>query len=132
MKNPEAAAFIRDVMSRVGATNPSDLSKILGPPWTDRDQQRKLYKWRDGSQHPNGPSTIALIRAAGLLREDGAAVPAPSRPDPVGDRLAALETRMGELAAAADVQKGFEALQAAIDRLARSRTRGDGRTGSAG
>lgn len=101
-------------MARVGATNPTELSRKLGPPWTDRDQQRKLYKWHEGSQHPNGPATIALIRAAGLLREDEAAAALPTRPNPA-DRLAALEAKIE--AQGASTTKALRALTRAIERL---------------
>ncbi len=107
MKNPQAAAFVRDVMARVGVKNPTELSKFLGPPWTSRDQQRKLYKWHEGSAHPNGPSTIALIRAAGLLREDEGAAPvsAPKTRDPLQE-LRGIVERQG--AATTDTLEDLE------------------------
>lgn len=45
-------------------------------------------------------------------------------------RLRVVEERLRELATAEDVQRGFVALQAAIDRLARARTRADDQTQS--
>lgn len=60
--------FMANIMRRVGAENPTDLSKIMGVPWTERDQQRRLYKWAAGEQSPNFIGTISLLFAAGGLK----------------------------------------------------------------
>jgi hypothetical protein len=117
VKNPAAAEFVRDVMDRLDARNPTELSEKLGKPWTERDQQRKLYKWFNGEQGPTLQSTLALLGAAGMLREDGDAVPIARPHDPVADRLARLE-------AAVDVQgksmtTSLRALTAGIRKLER-------------
>lgn len=61
---------MHDVMGRVGVSNPTELAEHLGQPWAAPNQLRMLYKWSRGEHHPNGPSTIALVRAAGLLHDN--------------------------------------------------------------
>jgi hypothetical protein len=40
--------FMGAVMNRAGAQNPTDLSKLMGHPWTERDQQRRGVAARAG------------------------------------------------------------------------------------
>lgn len=75
MKNPNGAAFVADIMRRVEAKNATELAAKLGDPWTRPNPLRKLYKWSRGEQAPNFEGTLALLRVAGLLRENGAAIP---------------------------------------------------------
>lgn len=99
MKNPEGAAFLDLVMKKVGADNPTDLSKMLGEPWTSRDQQRRLYKWAGGESAPNFQGTIALLRLAGMLNEHDGQLPVRAQGGPVEVRLAAVEKGLDELVA---------------------------------
>lgn len=90
---------MRAVMAQVGAKNPTDLSKALGGEWTQRDQQRKLYKWWRGQSAPNFESTVALIRVAGWLSDEARpALSRPAEPDPVIDRLESLAADVAEIA----------------------------------
>lgn len=100
MKHPEAAAFVRDVMKRVGAKNATELSKTLGPPWTERDQQRKIYKWVAGEVAPNFEGTLALLEVAGMLRKT-ATVRAARRSQPQGLEQAVEQLRQNQEAALA-------------------------------
>lgn len=97
----EVGRFMRAVMARVGAKNPTDLSKALGGEWTQRDPQRKLYKWWRGEAAPNFESTITLIRLAGWLTDEGEAAPVLARPaggDQVLGRLELLAADVAEIA----------------------------------
>ena len=91
MKAPHAQFFVRDVMRRLGCETVRDLAKSVG--WTG-DRERKLYKWEAGEQSPNMQGTIALLMAAGLLREK----PLPSLRDQgielVLERAADLEEQL--------------------------------------
>ena len=64
VKSPHGKALVEDVMRRLDCKTPRDLARRLG--WTG-DQERKLYKWHAGDYAPNGPSTLRLLDAAGLL-----------------------------------------------------------------
>lgn len=114
VKSAEGAEFVRDVMRRVGADNPTELAEKLGVPWTHRDQVRKLYKWHRGESAPNFGGTLALLHLAGMLSEElGGAGVAHRSSDPLADRLAALEET------GADTTLALKALTAGIRRLER-------------
>lgn len=108
IKSPEGKAFVKDVMRRVGAAKPRDLSRMLG--WDSTDRETRLYAWARGESVPNFDGTIALLRIAGLLREDEEKFD--SRP-PV--RLPA--DRLGELEAT--IEREGKATNQAIRALAK-------------
>lgn len=96
-KHPAVVAFIETLMVRTGTTTPAELRAHLGEPWTtNRDQERKLYKWHRGETAPNFYSTLELLRAAGMLSEQGEAVAASSsrRADQARSRLEELEATL--------------------------------------
>ncbi len=118
MKNPQAHEFIKLIMERLGATNPSDLSEKLGGRWTSLAQQRKLYKWYGGQQGPTLEPTLELLEAAGLLKDtggDGLAAMAAAPEDPIERRLAALEATVEAQGKATTT--ALKALVAGIRRL---------------
>lgn len=109
--NIDGRQFVQAVMRKVGAANPTELSKMLGDPWTDRDQQRKLYKWAAGETQPNFAGTMALLSLAGMLTDRRAV---PRRPTALEARMRGLEERqaqiveaLGQLVAAVDDLKAM-------------------------
>lgn len=124
MKSPEGAAFLAMVMTRVGASNPTELSSLLGGEWERRDQLRKLYKWAAGESAPNFQGTIALLKLAQMLTEEAAAPGvfpvSPSTPD----RLGALEAKLDRQGrASGKALKGIEAQLSYIRALLEPRGR---------
>lgn len=115
MKHPEAAKLMTHVMAHVHAENPTALSKALGGGWTDRDQQRKLYKWWRGEQAPNFEATITLLRAGGLLREDAGEAVLPLAEHPPEDRLRSLEAKVDRQTRA--TTKALRGLEAQLEHI---------------
>lgn len=110
MRHPEVAEFVREVMERVDAKNPTELSRLMGPPWTDRDQQRKIYKWAAGETAPNYDGTIALLRLGGMLDEGADGITPVPRPRSDPATLEQLQaTQMRVLAILEDLRAAIEA-----------------------
>lgn len=121
VRHREGAKFVNAVMKRVGAENPTDLSKIMGPPWTERDQQRRLYKWASGENAPDFLGTLSLLHAAGLfsMQElyEGAAVEPRQAPDEPPDDIAAVVAAVSK-----EMRSGFQKIDRRLQGLELQRT----------
>lgn len=123
-KHPDVVAFIATVMRRTETRSPSELRAFLGEPWTtNRDQERKLYKWHRGETAPSFYSTLELLKAAGMLNESAEAAQVRARP-PAGSLAAATERRLRSLEETVQKQgrdqvDALSALAAEVRELAR-------------
>jgi hypothetical protein len=66
--DPETIEFMQDVMAGIGVNSANELADLLIRERLLRYQEaRKVFRWVVGENHPDGKTTMMLLRRAGLL-----------------------------------------------------------------
>lgn len=122
VKSPEGKAFVADIMRRVGAEKPRDLSRMLG--WESSDRETRLFAWARGASAPNHEGTLALLRLAGMLREEGLPEGAVTSSQPARlanpDDIARVVAEISK-----EMRAGFRKIDRRLQGLEQQRTAGD-------